>query len=389
MRSSTSLLGRLRRIVLPALLLCTFIAAPGRDAAEAASAVPGHKPFLLTGTSTISGGRLPKSSKRVSFRAAMGATSYDLSELLGPDLTGSSTTDLTARNYVLTFDAPGLAQLGGQLQGRIQAALGGTKTVLVTVTAGSGSITYDSDRTRRRLAATFLLDVSVDGGPVKKATCKFKCSGAGRRVLLLDDDAADNQSSGDDLVPALEKAGHFVFNVGKYSDWNGSFPPIGEFETVLWCQRFKYGDAMQPGATSAIDAFVQAGHGLVRTEWSAYQASRGGVSALDAALPVTETGSFAREFTWKTVAAFASHPLVKKLPRSLHLIHTGFDVVTAIPAATVVSADPAGVPCITFAPYGAGTIVHLNYGSYENVPEPHIPKTIRQAFLNAVEFTAP
>ena len=182
MRSSTSLLRRLRRFALPALVLFPLFTAAGPSAADVAFAVPGHKPFLLTGTSTVTGRGLPKESKRVSYRATMGATGYDLSELLGPDLTGASTTDFTARNYVLTFDPAALAQLGGQLQGRIQAALGGLKMVQVTVTAGTGSVTWDSDRTRRRLAATFLLDVTVDGGPVKKAKCRVKCSGAGRRT---------------------------------------------------------------------------------------------------------------------------------------------------------------------------------------------------------------
>lgn len=389
MHSSPSPTRRLRGVVLAAMLLGSLVAAPGRHTAVAADKGLQHSPFLMTGTSTVSGGGLPKEVKRVSYRLTDGGLAFEMAELLGPLLIANYETDLREVDYTLTFAAADLVQLGGQLQGRIQAALGGAKTVAVTVTGGTGTLFWDPDRTLRQLAATFLLEVSVDGGPAKKAKCKVKASGGGRRVLLLDDEVADAQSSGDDLTPALEKAGHYVFNVGKYSTWDGSFPPIDEFETVLWCQRFKYQEPMQSGATQAIDAFVNAGHGLVRTEWSAYQAISTPVSTLDAVLPVTSTHEFAREFTWNTVPAFAAHPLVAKLPKSLRLVHTGFSIVTAAPGSTVVSADPAGVPCITFAPYGSGTIVHLNYGRWERTNEPHIPKKILQAFANAVVFTAP
>lgn len=131
-------------------------------------------------------------------------------------------------------------------------------------------------------AGTYTCDCAVD--PAQDLT---RCRPI--RVAVLDDEAFEEESSGTFLVPSLQAAtwtaGTPMFTVeylGPRWDWNGErTQPVADTDdtelqdplstdntdVVFLLEGIDYYTTLSTDGASALDAFVQAGGGLVRFEW--------------------------------------------------------------------------------------------------------------------------
>ena len=129
-------------------------------------------------------------------------------------------------------------------------------------------------------------------------------------VLLLGDDYAETQ-----VQVALEAAGHVVTYAGLYFEWDGVTPDVSDFDVVVFLDGYEYGHELQPMAATALESFVAQGHGLVMTEWVAWDVCVfNKVLAVRNLMPVTmpDCNDYDAGETWTVLDP--NHPLAAGVP---------------------------------------------------------------------------
>jgi hypothetical protein len=373
----------LRRLAAVAVAAASFA-----GGAPAEASLPQVEPprLVLTGPGAISVKHVVKSAETVSTRFAFGDPGFDASVIDGPALTGTYTLaapQSVKRVCVLT--QPSLDAFAAWLGSRISLAIPDLPAVAVTVDSYTMVVSFGPTRPARKLAATFNVHVSVNGGTAVAGTYKLKGNAVPRRVLVLDDGAA-----GQIVEEALRAAHHVPLHGGRYYEWDGLSPSLDEVETVIFLEGQDYGRKLTPTADALLASYVRAGGGLVRTEWAAYDYAGSPGQAVDALMPVeAPKREYAYEgAVWKVTER--KHPLVKGFPARFALTKFGSSDVVPIQGATVVAelTRTAGTfPAITFAAFGDGTVVHVNH--YMNEKGGAIPAVVLKMLVNAVAFTAP
>lgn len=202
------------------------------------------------------------------------------------------------------------------------------------------------------------------------------------KVLVLGDWASEKIVS-----IALRSAGYDVEVVGLYAEWDGAYPPAADFDVIVLIDGLEYGNELQPGAVSALQAHVAGGKGLVYTEWTAYDASVGtfASAAADLSPVVSPNGEESYDGEWTVTDT--EHPLTLSLP-STWTDPASYSIVTLRPGAVSVVTDAGGVPMVSFTEANGGRVVHLNHAFAYDEDEAPISPHILQLLANAIAFVS-
>lgn len=357
----------------------------------AALVTAGGGPRVATGVKAFLSGRSTLKVKGLITHKGFPTLRFDVADPTftakppgGRPLAGTCQTDpKNQTKRTCTFDQGELAAWGLILADEL--SLAGNPPSVVTITKQTTKLTLGDSRKKKKLALTFSIEVSVNGGAALSGTFKMNGNAVPRRVLVLNDTEAGTQ-----VENALRRAKHLPISGGNYYEWDGANPSLDDVEVVILLSGEIYSNPLLPAADAALAAFVQAGGGLVRTEWSAYQAGATPSQAVDALLPVRlpDSSAYAAGSTW--MVTNPKHPLVKGLKKTFAVPDAGISNVQLVAGATVVAelVDVDGTfPAVTFAAAGAGTVVHVNHDmTYStNVILPAILKVL----VNSVSFLAP
>jgi hypothetical protein len=173
-------------------------------------------------------------------------------------------------------------------------------------------------------------------------------------VLLLGDTDAETQ-----VRPALESAGHTVTFGGIYYDWNGVSPNPASFDFIVVLNGADYGYDFTAGAKTAMKNFVQAGKGMLFTEWTAYDVGKAYKSEdpTGGLLPVTYDGGYGYGDTWSVVDP--GDPLVAGVPANWY-DPAGYSDVVAKPGTRVLVTGTGGNPLFSYSTENGGPVFHLN-----------------------------
>jgi hypothetical protein len=204
--------------------------------------------------------------------------------------------------------------------------------------------------------------------------------GMAANVLVLGDDASELE-----VGPALEAAGHTVDCTCSYYDWDGTNPPLRDFDVVVFLDGETYGQGLDPAAVAEFVSFVESGFGLVMTEWSAYDVCRSNLPVeIDGLMPVYMPTCLDYSYLprlWSPVDPI--HPMVAGLPSSW-TDNGGFSFVEIKPGADVVIEDGDANPLLTWWNEPGGVVVHHNHAMRDRALP--ISAEALQVLINAVEF---
>ena len=174
-------------------------------------------------------------------------------------------------------------------------------------------------------------------------------------VLLLGDGGSEIY-----VGTALLYAGFDVTFGGFYSYWDGAFPPLENFSTVVFLDGVEFGDSLYAETSTALSNFVSGGGGLVVTEWTSYDVLQNNLDATFASLmPVVQPVSDEKPGGEWTLME-PGHPIASSLPATWSDGST-FSVVEAVEGAQVLATGPNDVPMVTEKSVGTGKVVHVNH----------------------------
>jgi hypothetical protein len=201
-----------------------------------------------------------------------------------------------------------------------------------------------------------------EGGEPKGASCHA-------RVLILSDDA----SGAAPLAVRLAAAGFAVSTTSTpVSDYDGAHPPLTGFDAVLLlpgAQQASVHPDMPAEGQQALMDFVNAGHGLVLTEWAAYHIAAQPAPRWLQLKPLVllhRQASFSGQVTWQVEPAFAHHPIWAGLPASFTFSSVS-NVGATVPGPGVsrVASSPQALDAVALRDLRGGRVVHLAHaGTY-------------------------
>ena len=198
----------------------------------------------------------------------------------------------------------------------------------------------------------------------------------GVKVLILGDGEAETQ-----VQAALEAAGHQVTVIPYYDDWDGVTPDVDSFQMVVLLDGEYYGEELQTGAGTALEAFVAKTCDLLITEWTAYDVEGGDKTGPIADLMpvISPDGDYDDGFTWTVTAA---HPLTAGL--AANWWDDAYSVyVDPKPGAIVLIRGDDQIPLLTYSNHAGGRVTHLNHDMTYTTDT--IEANALQIIVNAVE----
>lgn len=201
---------------------------------------------------------------------------------------------------------------------------------------------------------------------------------SGITVVVLDDGG-----SADEVVPALEAAGHEIKGVRDYTEWDGTNPNLTDVDVVVFLQGREYEDGLGPGGDTALVVFVTDGGGLIRTERAAFATTLPPALNLDAGLPVQYLSGPLEDTQWRVIDR--DSPLVDGLPTQWDE-PGGYSKVTAKVGATVVIDKQGGDPLVTWDDSFGGRIIHVNHDM--TATSSTLSSAMQTLMANAVTFAA-
>lgn len=93
------------------------------------------------------------------------------------------------------------------------------------------------------------------------------------------------------ITNVLTGFGHTVTIGSAYYNFNGSVT-LGGYDVVLLMPNYSWGSDMPAAGQTALVNYVNAGGGLVTSEWTIWKMGTGGFTTLAAAIPATSGGTF-------------------------------------------------------------------------------------------------
>jgi uncharacterized repeat protein (TIGR01451 family) len=200
------------------------------------------------------------------------------------------------------------------------------------------------------------------------------------QVLLLGDGDAETQ-----VQAALEAAGHVVTLVDYYYYWDGVTPDANDFDVVVLLDGYDYGYELEEAASSALEAFVAKGCGLVMTEWTAYDVcyeyKTGAIADL---IPVTSTPDCDYDYDLPWIVT-GTHALTSSVPTSW-TDGASSSFVEPYPGTVVLMRTTIGDPLLSYSTQAGGVVVHLNHSMTYDTST--IEPNALQLLVNAVGFAA-
>ncbi|MCA9602729.1 MAG: beta-galactosidase trimerization domain-containing protein [Myxococcales bacterium] len=212
-------------------------------------------------------------------------------------------------------------------------------------------------------------DVQADGSTVDGSADGGDDASTPRvpHVLVLNDSPADELADNGDpagqLVAALEAADIVAVNAGYYPEWDGATPSLTDVDVVVWFEGSYYGETIMETMDSALQAFVNGGGTLVRTEWGGYSIDEE-ATGINTMMPTFYDGGYAYSSTWS--ADMASHPYLSGITFPFATLSGHSYMVTTENAVTIASltnneSEPVTTPAVTEKAFGAGKVIHVNH----------------------------
>ena len=331
-----------------------IVEAAGLTSSDAPAGVP-----LATSSTTAGGGRLVHLNSDVCYLAGRGST-CDLGESMGT----------LFRNAVLYAgrgefgDAPPWD--GGVSDAGAAPFDAGTPDAGVPFDAGTPD------------AGVPDAGPAFDAGPDfvigrNDAGLGLRCDDAGAcrplHALVLNDQQT-GLTAWPMLLATLTDTNVVAVNAGFFGTWDGTVPPLlnGQVDVVFWMQGVDYSGELTTAGAASLSSWLDAGVGLVRTEWSSWVVASRGDGYPSDVFPVSPTIGYGVTFG-DVVIVQPTHPLMTGLTTLESLGQ--YTVVTPYPTARVVASAaglpdggrfwaPQGLPLVTEAQLGNARVVHLN-----------------------------
>jgi len=206
-----------------------------------------------------------------------------------------------------------------------------------------------------------------------------------KKVLLVADDSASGAAV---LGTALTAAGYTVTQTAVPSyQYDGTNPALATFGAVVVLaggpQGTSYQTDMPLAGQTAIVNFVNAGNGVVFTEWAAFEVANGHWTTLASLVLLTRTNAYSGQVTYNIDPAFAAHPVWAGLPATFTFASTSNTGITKIAAGvTRIASSPQSIDAVAIRDAPAGRVVHIAHaGNYapNGWTNPNIQKLIGNA----------
>jgi hypothetical protein len=209
-------------------------------------------------------------------------------------------------------------------------------------------------------------------------------------VLVIPDGSASGAGI---LVTALNSAG-YTATLGSTAShlYDGTNPALTSYGAVIVLAGGpttpSYATDMPAAGQTAIVDFVNAGNGLVLTEWAAYQVANGRWQTLAPLVLLTRTKAYTGQVTYTVDPGFASHPLWAGLPASFTFASATNVGVTRTAANVVrVAGSAQAIDGVALRDAPVGRVVHVSHaGNYS--PNGWTNTNIQKLMGNAVGWTA-
>jgi hypothetical protein len=221
-------------------------------------------------------------------------------------------------------------------------------------------------------------------------TCNAGVCACVKKVLLIEDDSAAGSAA---LATALTAAGFTVTQSAVPSyQYNGANPALAGYGAVVVLaggpSATSYQTDMPAAGQAAIVAFLNAGNGVVFTEWAAYQVAAGRWQTLAPFVLLTRTQSYTGQVTYTVDPAFASHPVWKGLAATFTFASTSNDGVTRVaPFVTRIAGSPQAIDAVAIRDAPAGRVVHVAHaGDY--APNGWTNTNVQTLMANATGWVA-
>jgi len=196
------------------------------------------------------------------------------------------------------------------------------------------------------------------------------------KVLVLDDTGAPGNS----VVVSLQNADFDAIDGPLYYEWDGVDPSLDGMDVVLSLEGYDYGYELTPEAQAAVQAFVAAGHGFIRTEWGLEQ----GIYLDPPLMPAIYEDDYDYGSTWTTIND-PTHPLARGITVPF-VSEAAYCFISLVGEGVSVIENEFGFPIVSYTTEHGGTTVHLNHDAhYTTDPVEDEALTLYQ---NAVHFAA-
>lgn len=274
-------------------------------------------------------------------------------------------------------------------------AVGGTASAPLTLTnAGDGPLHYTAFRGPAVLASSPAATVvpeaisrharfpegsppPVDSSPLTLApSISTVAPSASSTALVIADGGTET-----DVGAILSAAGYTVTMVADDGVWNGSNPSPDGFGLVVLLDGPGVGNDMPLAGQNALNAYVQAGGGLLALEWAAFEAASGRYVNLRPLLPIS-WGEYADgTFACRVVT---THPVTSGVTSTFNVTTTA-DVGTLNSGRALV-VNATGAPMVAVKDVGAGRVVHFaTAGNYFGF-RPFASLDMQRLLVNAANF---
>jgi hypothetical protein len=262
--------------------------------------------------------------------------------------------------------------------------------VLASCNAGYSNCDNDPDNGCERNTAADASNCGGCGITCGSGSCTNSACDCNKTVLVIPDGST---TGADTLVAALNSAGYTATRGSTASHlYDGTNPALTGYGAVIVLAggptSVSYATDMPAAGQTAIVDFVNAGNGLVLTEWAAYHVANGRWQTLAPLVLLTRTKAYTGMVTYTVDPGFATHPLWAGLSTSFTFASATNVGVTRTAANVVrVAGSAQAIDGVALRDAPVGRVVHVSHaGNYS--PNGWTNTNIQKLMANAVGWTA-
>ena len=209
-------------------------------------------------------------------------------------------------------------------------------------------------------------------------------------VLLIADDSPTGSAT---LAAALSAAGYAVTQTAVPSyQYNGTNPAPTGFGAIVLLAGGPLGTSftidMPAAGQTAIVNFVNAGNGLVLTEWAAYQVAGGRWQTLAPLVLLNRTAAYSGQVTYTVDAAFAAHPIWAGLPATFTFASTSNVGITKVaPGVSRIAGSVQAIDAVAIRDVPKGRVVEVAHAG-NHAPNGWTNVNMKLLMANSVGWAA-
>jgi len=221
-------------------------------------------------------------------------------------------------------------------------------------------------------------------------TCNGGACACIKKVLLIEDDSSAGSAV---LGAALTAAGYTVTQTAVPSyQYNGTNPSLAGFGAVVVLAggplATSYQTDMPTAGQTAIVNFLNAGNGVVFTEWAAYQVANGRWQTLAPYVLLQRTSSYTGQVSYTVDPAFAAGPVWKGLPATFTFAsNSNVGVTKVAPFVTRIAGSPQANDAVAVRDAPTGRVVHLAHAG-NDAPNGWTNPNLQTLVANSVGWVA-